>query len=274
MRNITNWALLCTTNDPESLTIVRIAQKLGIPLIQSEQMHGATLAQEPELFARIRALGSVQHLAIVEIPGVVQEAELQSTGITIHILDHHTYPNLDRMQPVASLTQFLQLFEITQEDLVAHGFDPEIIHGIALIDQGFLWELAVSALPEEKQRLAREAYITCKKEIDPKTEEIFTDAKRAWKNREEHEGILIVRSASTHRVREAVAFCIADVYPVHPPTSIVIEGDGRISVQESEKAEKLFTMYGGFLFGKKRCWGILPEDRPPSVDKIIANIRQ
>jgi hypothetical protein len=274
MRDIMNWALLCTTNDPESLTIVRIARALGIPLIASAQTHGATLTQEPHLLDRIAELRSVTHLAIVEIPGPREEADLEASGIEVRIIDHHTYPDLDRMQNIASLTQFLELFHITNADLAQKGFDPDIIHGVAFIDQGFLWELASSNLSREKQREVRAYYLACKREIQPKYAEIEKAAHHAWETHEIKEGVLIIRSESPHHIREAVSFCIADAYPEHPPASVVLEGDGRISVQETEQAEKLFANFGGFLFGKKRCWGMLAQDRPPSVDEILANIRQ
>lgn len=273
MRDTTNWALLCTTNDPESLTIVRIARELNIPLLESKQMHGATLANEPELIDRLRKLGTVQHLAIVEIPGQTEEAELTHQGIEIHIIDHHTYEGLDRMQEVASLTQFLELFKITDIDLTHGGFDPDVIRGVAFLDQGFVWELGRSLLSEEKRHATREYYLACKREIQPKYAEVEHDAEKMWETREEFENLVIIRSTSSHHIREAVSFRIADAYPTHPPTSIIIEGDGRISVQETDKAEELFKSFGGFLFGKKRCWGMLGKDHPPSVDNIVANLR-
>lgn len=273
MRNVKTWALLCTTNDPESLTIVRIARALNIPCIESTQMHGATLAHEDQLHERLAVLGDTTDLAIVEIPGVKEEETLTAAGIAVHVIDHHTYEGLDRMQPVASLTQFLALFEITESDLANAGFDPDIVKGVALIDQGFLWELAASNLSEEKQHAARAYYVACKREIQPKYTEVERDANAAWAAREVREGIVIVEAESVHHVREAIAFRIADAYPQHPPTSIVVEGDGRVSVQETDQAEKLFATFGGFLFGKKRCWGMLGKDHPPSVDNIVANIR-
>jgi hypothetical protein len=272
MRDITGWVLLCTTNDPESLTIVRIAQSLGIPLLQSGQMHGATLSREPSLFERVKEMGEMKDLAIVEIPGPHEEQKLQEQGIRIHIIDHHTYPELDRMQEEASLTQFLRLFEITDDDLKSASFDPEIIRGVALIDQGFLWELAASNLPEEKKRAARAYYLSRKREINPRYEEMEEEARRAWATAQMHDGILVIRSQSKHHLREALSFFIADAYQVDPPVNIIVEGDGRVSVQETLQAEKLFKKFGGFLFGKKMCWGMLAKDRPPTVDEIIANL--
>jgi len=274
MRDITNWALLCTTNDPESLTIVRIAQKLHIPLLESKQAHGAMLAREPRLLERMKENPTTKHVAIVEIPGVAEERCIADLGIEVHIIDHHTYPNLDRMQNEASLTQFRVLFEISDEDLRCAGFDPEIIRGVALIDQGFVWELAESELSPEKQRASRAYYISCKRDIDAKYSETEDAALEAWQTREIQEDVVIIRSKSSYRIREAVSFLLADAFPEAPPTSIIIEGDGRVSVQETDKAEELFAKFGGFLFGKKRCWGIVAENRPPTVDEIMANIRQ
>ncbi len=272
MLDITTWALLCTTNDPESLTIVRIARALGIPLLESQQIHGATLAEEPQLFERLAKMKTVKHLAIVEIPGPSEEKALQDSGISVHIIDHHTYPELDRMKSEASLTQFLSLFEITADDLAHAGFDPDIIRGVALMDQGFLWELATSELTLEKQRLARAYYVSCKRDIDPQYRETEDAAREAWQKREERDGVVIIRSSHPQHIREAVSFLLADTFPENPPINIVVDGDGRVSVQETEKAEALFTKYGGFLFGKKRCWGMMGKDCPPSVDEIMANL--
>lgn len=274
MRNTKNWALLCTTNDPESLTIVRIAQALNIPRIESKQPHGATLAAEPRLHERIAEIGTVEHLAIVEIPGIEEEESLKELGIEVHIIDHHTYKNLDRMKDEASLTQFLKLFEITAEDLTTAGFDPEIVRGVALIDQGFLWELAASKLSQEKKRATRAYYLSCKRDIDSDYGETEEAALIAWQNREIRDDVVIIRSASARHIREAVSFLVADAYKEAPPTSIIVEGDGRVSVQETDMSEALFTKFGGYLFGKKRCWGITAQSCPPSVDEIMANIRQ
>lgn len=274
MRNTKNWALLCTTNDPESLTIVRIARALHIPLIESKQPHGATLAAEPRLHERIKEMGTIEHLAIVEIPGVEEEESLKELGIEVHIIDHHTYKDLDRMQDEASLTQFRKLFEITPEDLSGAGFDAEVIHGVALIDQGFLWELAASELSQEKKRATRAYYLSCKRDIDSDYGETEEAALLAWQNREIRDDVVIIRSASARHIREAVSFLVADAFREAPPTSIILEGDGRVSVQETEKSKELFTKFGGYLFGKKRCWGIAAENHPPSVDEIMANIRQ
>lgn len=273
MRDVKNWAVLCTTNDPESLTIVRIARALGIPCIESTQMHGATLSREPNLSERLAELGGVEHLAIVEIPGEKEEEELKGRGIEVHVIDHHTYEGLDRMQNIASLTQFLSLFEITDKDLAEKNIDPEIVQGVALLDQGFVWALAASDLSPEKKRETREYYVACKRSIQPQYVEVEASAESAWERREEREGMVIIRSNGTHHIREAVSFRIADAYPAHPPTSIIIESDGRVSVQETDKAEELFKKFGGFLFGGKRCWGMLGKDNPPSVDNIIANLR-
>ncbi len=275
MRNLGGWKLLCTKNDPESLTIVRIAQALHIPLIESEQMHGAHLSQEPRLFERIaESQEKITDLAIVEIPGPLEEAKITAQGINVHIIDHHTYPNLDRMKPEASLTQFLRLFEISSEDLEKVGFIPEVIHGIAIIDQGFLWELAASNLTEEAKSAARKKYAELKAEIHPDQKEKENAAREMWKQKEMQGDILVIHSQSAYHLREEFSFLIAEAFPVNPPTNIIVEGDGRISVQETKKAEKLFERYGGFLFGKKECWGMLAKDNPPSVDKIIANLRE
>lgn len=273
MRDSTNWALLCTTNDPESLTIVRLAQALDIPLLESKQMHGATLGEEPRLFERVAEMPKIKHLAIVEIPGTAEEARLAELGIEVHIIDHHTYPELDRMQNEASLTQFLELFEISASDMRSAGFDPEIVRGVALIDQGFLWELATSELSPDKQRASRAYYLACKRDINPHYAATEEAALLAWQTKELQGNLVIIRSASSYHIREAVSFLVADAFPEVPPTSIIVEGDGRLTVQETNQAEEFFAKYGGFLFGKKRCWGMAAEDRPPSVDEIVANIR-
>lgn len=275
MRDCTRTVLLCTKNDPESLMITEIAEALHIPLLISSQEHGARLECEPELQKRIIAVNAcATRVVIVEIPGPDEEKRLVQAGYDVVIIDHHTYSDLDRMQMQASLTQFLAFFEISSEELQVHGFNPAIIRGIALIDQGFLWELYRSELTQEEQRCAQEAYFARKCKIHPHTSRIFMHAREAWEMREKRARCVIVRVAHEPGIREAVAWIIAENYPQNPPTSIVVEGDMRISVQEYAEAGQLFAAYGGFLFGNGRCWGMVGKGCSQQVDEIIAKIEK
>src|SRR5690348_4213283 len=103
--------LVCPKNDEESLQILKIAQAAGFPTVISAQPHGARLYNEPNLIARLKlADPDAQRVAIVEIPGVTVEDELKSIGYEVVIIDHHRYDDLDRMQHLSSLEQFLEVF--------------------------------------------------------------------------------------------------------------------------------------------------------------------
>lgn len=275
MKNLDHEVLVCTTNDPESLLITKIASAMHLPLVKSSQGHGARLEKEPDLAKRIAAADpEAKAVLIVEIPGPSIEDELRDGGVEIMIIDHHVYDGLDRMKDQSSLEQFLNYFEVSDADIAALGFDPFLVRAVAMLDKGFMWEMTRQNFTAEERDRAREYYLELKHEIGGEYLEAKAAADRAWAAREEKSGILIITSDDPKvHIREAVSFLIAAAYPDKAPTSIIFEGDGRVTVQDSEDAEKLFNEYGGFLFGMKKCWGKKGNDGVvPSVDEILARV--
>jgi hypothetical protein len=59
-----------------------------------------------------------------------------------------------------------------------------------------------------------------------------------------------------------VSFLIADAFIDTPPWSIIREGNGQMSVQDipAELAERLLSLYGGYIFGGGLCWGKVPTE--------------
>lgn len=265
--------LLCPKNDEESLQILKIAQAAGYPVVMSEQPHGARLYREPNLIARLKyADPDSRRVAIVEIPGPEVEAELRSIGYEVVIIDHHRYGDLDRMQHLSSLEQFLTVFELDDAKLIALGFDPVLVRGVGMIDRGFVWELKKEGLSKEDQKRVRDYYVDLMHELGSPSAEAVAEAKRAWATREQAGELLVVKSQRADvKIREALSFVIADEYET-PPQVLILEANGRVSLQDSDLAPKFHKTFGGFTFGQDRCWGFAqePGGRPaPSLEDML-----
>ena len=272
--NKQNTVLLCPRNDEESLQILKLAEAISLPTIVSRQPHGARLEKEKDLLARVMEVNpNVTDLVIVEIPGPHVEQELIDQGIDVTIIDHHRYDDLDRMKQESSLEQFLAHFSIDNHQLVALGFDPKMIAAVGAIDRGFLWELKNEDLTEDERSQAIEYYKQLAVEVGGERrekEEALAD--QIWSQREEHDGILILRSPEPDvSVRDSLSFLVAKAYPDDPPQTIITQGSKRIYVQESPQAKALYDRYGGFTFGRDACWGKLSDTGDlPTVDDVLA----
>ena len=260
--------LLCPKNDEESLQILKIAAAAHIATVISEQPHGARLYNEPNLIARLKQADPIaRRVAIVEIPGPGVEDELKSIGYEVVIIDHHRYDELDRMQPLSSLEQFLLVFEITDARLVELGFDPLLVRGVGMIDRGFVWELKKAGLSPAEQKRSRDHYVSLMNELGSPAAGSVEEAKRAWDDREQVGGIMVVQSRRADvKIREALSFVLADLYE-QPPQVLIFEGNGRVSLQDSDFAPALHRAFGGFTFGQDRCWGFQPEPGSPAPSK-------
>ena len=140
-----------------------------------------------------------------------------------------------------------------------------------MIDRGFIWELKKEGLSKEEQKRCRDYYLSLLNELGGLRSEAVEEAKRAWDAREERDGVNIIRSeGKDFRIREAFSFLMADLFE-SPPPCIIIEGNGRISFQDTDAAKRLHDAFGGYTFGKDRCWGFWPEEgKPaPSLDEIL-----
>lgn len=264
--------LVCPRNDEESLMILKIAEALGLSVVQSSQPHGAKLDRESDLIARLQeANPDARTLVIVEIPGEKTEQELRDLGYEISIIDHHTYDDLDRMKPQSSLEQFLATYEVDDVLLRAFGFDPDMVAAVAAIDRGFLWELDSFGWSEAKKTKARKFYRSLTLELgSARREKEEAAAKEAWEHREERDGLIVIRSeADDISVRDPISFIVAD--QIGKPTQLlIIQGTRRMYVQESDAVARLKEAFGGFTFGQNRCWGILKEDGTlPSAESVI-----
>ncbi|MBI1908391.1 hypothetical protein HYS28_03170 [Candidatus Uhrbacteria bacterium] len=270
-----DFVLLTPKNDEESLMIVRIAEAAKIPMVVSAQPHGAKLEREPAVLDRLRkANPAARRVVIVEIPGPETEGVLREAGYDVAVIDHHRYTELDRMTDKSSLEQFLEMFGIDEAMLATLGFDPVLVRGVGIIDRGFLWALRNEIPDVETRKRIRDFYRSLALELGKDRARIEEAAQEAWEHREVRDGVVIVRTDRNDvSIRDAVSFLIADAYDA-PPQSIVVEGTRRLFVQESDHAAALFQEYGGFTFGRDRCWGIqgTPEKPLPAVDEILAKV--
>ena len=271
--NNEHTVLVCPRNDEESLQIIKIARALRIPLVISAQGHGATLDKEKDLAEKIKdADAGVSAVAIVEIPGVEAEKDLESAGMKVHIIDHHRYNDLDRLNDQSSLEQFLDLYEIDDDELKGAGFDPMLIRAVAAMDRGFLWELQKIGLSDEDQERAVRYIKELAYELgykERKQEEVA--ARKAWENRREQDGFLIIESDQDEiDLRDAVSYLIFDEYG-KPTPAIIKQGSKKLYVQETDKAKQLIKKYEGFLFGGGKCWGMIaPRDGElAGIDEVI-----
>lgn len=276
MINREESVLLCPRNDEESVLILKIAKAAGIPTVVSSQSHGSRLGREERLAERLKeANPQASTVVIVEIPGPEEESELQAAGWRVVVIDHHRYEGLDRMKQESSLDQFLAIFSIADEELQHLGFDPFLVKGVGMMDRGWVWELKHEGLNREEAKRVLEFYLEQLEDLGGLRKEAMEEAKRAWEEREERDGVIIIRSASNDfRIREPISILLADLFD-EPPTTIILEGNHRISVQDTDKAVELHGKLGGYVFGKDRCWGYPPteDDAGPTVEQILAVIR-
>lgn len=264
--------LICPKNDVESREILKIAEAFEIPTLVSDQPHGATLDAERDLIGRIRHLNPVAHdIVIVEIPSPKIEDQLRELGFAVHIVDHHRYETCDRMQMESSLEQFLALFAIDPVALSLMGFDPVLVRGVGLIDRGFVWELKKVNVPDadRKRILAYYREETRKLSANRMDEEL--EAARAWKQRREEDGVIIVESpVADLSIRDAVSFLVAEEYS-EPPHILIYQPNRVIYMQDTPTALALQRTFGGFTFGQDLCWGCAVKDGVlPSIEEVLA----
>jgi len=271
--------LLCPKNDEESVLILQIAKSAGIPTVVSPQEHGARLELEKDLEARLKtANAQASTIVIVETPGPEREQELEKAGYKIVIIDHHRYEGLDRMKQESSLDQFLVLFELNDARLSVLGFDPFLVKGIGMMDRGWVWELAKEGIEKADRKRIMDYYQTLLEDMGGLKTGDVESARKAWDDREEQDGVIIVRSSATDpevHIRQALSSILAEHFD-EPPVTLVVEGNGRVAVQDTEKARKLHEKFGGYVFGKDLCWGFAPTaDRPaPSIDEIMKVLKE
>lgn len=257
MKTLTNTDIVLTpVNDPEALTIKRLLEAFNIAHITSNQPHGAKLELEDNLVNRIKSANpGTQNVVIVEIPGPKIERQLEELGYQIHIIDHHRYEDLDRSKDKSSLEQFLEYFEITDNDLTQKGFDPALIKSVGYIDHGFVWRMKEQITDLAKQKEILDHYRNLIIDLEGGArEEQEKDAQLAFENKEIRDNYLIFRQPREDiGIRDALSFLIAEKYE-KPQPNIIIASD-RIAVQDTDRAIELFESLGGYTYGGDKCFG-------------------
>lgn len=260
--DVSKTVLIVPPNDAEAVLIKQIAEKIGLPMIVSHQLHGASLDQGYDYVKDVLS-GGYKRAVIVEMPGVKSEKKLRSLGIEVVIIDHHHYTGLARAHGSdgkllpSSLEQFLKLLKISNKDLHQMGFDPRLVLGIGIQDRGYVWALQDEGYTnkEIKQVLAYMDELT-RYMHNPKTEERKKRlAYKAWEKRKKWREFLVVTTRADIQLRPRLSRIVFE--QIGKPTAMIIveQGRGLIYVQESPYALHLFERFGGFTFGLDRNWG-------------------
>ncbi|MFH1253574.1 MAG: hypothetical protein V1664_04580 [Candidatus Uhrbacteria bacterium] len=261
--------LIIPPNDFEAIMILRLAKAIDLPVIISSQPHGASLDKEPDIVNKIIESGA-NKAVIVEMPGVKTEKQLLKKGLEVKIIDHHRYQNLNRKKIKSSLEQFLTVFHLNDKKLLALGFDPRLVHGVAIFDRGFIWSLQNEGYSENeiKKVLAWQKKLM-RPFTDPVIERRYEQAaKLAWQKRIKWQDFFIITTYTKEGLRRYVSLLVARKFD-HPVPIIFDErGRGVILVQDFSGAEKLFKKFGGFTFGEKGNWGYKNEPGKPKVTLV------
>ena len=158
MLNKDEMTLICSQNDLEGATILKIAQQVGIDIRRSLQRWGGKLGNEPP--ENLHNLKKI--VAIVELCDPPAEEKLRSDGHEVVIIDHHNYSGVMRFNSKSSLEQFC--------NLVGHPMTNKLWQ-IAANDSGFipeLFRLGMSYSDMEKVRIEERKILG--------TDKIFTEA--------------------------------------------------------------------------------------------------
>lgn len=256
--------------------ILKIAEKVGLATVISKQPHGAKLHREKHLVQRLRkANPDAIKVLIVEIPGVEEERKLQEAGFEVVIIDHHRYGELDRMNDKSSLEQFLAHLEVNDQILKELGFNPRLVAGVAAMDRGFIWELQKSGFSEEEIEHVLAFYRELTLEVDgARRAKEEKAAEEAWKEHRIEGDVHIIESPDESiSIRDALSYIVYREFG-KPQTVLIKQGDRRIYVQYTDRAQELLDRFGGFTFGKDSCWGILSENGDlPAVEAVIETMK-
>ncbi len=256
--------LIIPPNDAEAMLIAEIAQKIGLPVLTSGQLHGASLDKGKHDFVRLVKEGGYQTVVIVEMPGLKTESRLRKLGVVLKIIDHHSYTDLDRahdpktgkMLP-SSLEQFLKFFRVTDVRLKQFGYDPKIIRGIGVMDRGYVWALQKEGYTKKEMKLVLDFHDSLMaKLVNPATETRKEQAAyNAWLRRATWKQFFVIESSADAQLRARISRIVA--LEIGKPTALIVVERARrlIYVQESKFARKLFERFGGFTFGLDRNWG-------------------
>lgn len=264
--------LVIPPNDAEAVLIKQIAEKIHLPIIESHQLHGASLDKGHD-YVREILNGGYKKAIIVEMPGVKAEKRLRKSGIELEIIDHHHYTGLDRAHSASgellgsSLEQFLKLLRISDTQLHNLGFVSRLVHGVGIQDRGYIWSLQDEGYTKKEieQVLAYTDALTAHLHNPQNEARKHRLAEAAWKRRKRWHEFFIVSTRADLQLRPRISRIIVETIGKPTPLIIVEKKRGLIYVQESPFALHLFERFGGFTFGLDRNWGIRNIPGKPSV---------
>jgi hypothetical protein len=242
--------------------IRQLADKLKLPVIESRQLHGASLDKGHDYVGEVKK-GGYRHVIVVEMPGPRAEARLRKMGVKLDIIDHHHYTGLSRAHDKqgqllpSSLEQFLSMFKVTDRQLKVWGFNPRLVRGIGIQDRGYIWSLQDEGYsPKEIGEVMAFHDSLIAHLQNPKTEARKERLVRsAWKRKKKWREFWIITTRADIQLRPRLSRMVAQAIGKPTPMIVVEHGRGLIYVQESPYALHLFERFGGFTFGLDRNWG-------------------
>ncbi|MEK7620454.1 MAG: hypothetical protein AAB413_04440 [Patescibacteria group bacterium] len=254
--------LIIPPNDAEAMMIRVLADKLKLPVIESKQLHGASLDKGHDYVGEVKK-GGYRRVIVVEMPGPKAEARLRNIGVKLDIIDHHHYTGLSRAHDAkgrllpSSLEQFLAMFKITDRQLKSWGMNSRLVRGIGIQDRGYVWALQDEGYTKKEIAQVMTFHDSLTAHLhNPKTEaRKDRAAKIAWAARKKWQEFWIVTTRADVQLRPRLSRMIAEKIGKPTPLIIVEHGRGLIYVQESPYALHLFERFGGFTFGLDHNWG-------------------
>lgn len=259
--------LIVPVNDEEAYMIAELGDAIKMLVHRSKQPHGAKLADEPKIMDVIEGRNgqkTAQTVIVVEMPGPEVEQQIRDLGKELIIIDHHRYTDLDRAHDTeglvlpSSLEQFLDLVELSDQELDHLGYNAKMVRATGLWDAGYIWALIENGYSTEEIEQFEEHKDIIEKKLGLSgiTKESRQAAERAWKDRQEWNGFLIMTSADDKaHIRSLVSRLAAKHYKKRTPVIISERAGKRLYVQESDKADDLYKKFGGFMYGGDWNWG-------------------
>lgn len=128
-----NTTLICPANDLESVTILAIARRYGMDVIEVAGGWGTKFTPEIIPNSKIEALR--ENIIIVELPGDEIEDTLRAAGKKVFRVDHHEYggQTIRGANRASSLEQFARLIghELTREEWEIAINDRDFLPGLS-----------------------------------------------------------------------------------------------------------------------------------------------
>jgi hypothetical protein len=257
--------LVCPDNDPESRLILLLAYRMQMCVIRSGQGLGATLERERGDIVELIKTTLRPKVWIVEIPGQEIEARLQDAGLEVVIIDHHSYGDLDRSRSSdgsllpSSLDQFMTLANVDDARLRTWGFDPIVVHGIAIMDARFVQGLREEGFTHEHICRVLDFRRDCSRAGFPDFDKAEAAAREAWRVRRTVADYNVVVGTSEVSIRGAVSTITIYEDCDTKPLIVVDKGGAEIFVHNVDPSvvDVLRSAFpNGFTFGTGRCWGV------------------